>query len=61
MTFGYPKLLFQMRILYNDGTVDYITSGQDWKITVNGPISANNEYDGEEYDARLEMDGEAAS
>ncbi len=57
MSFGYPKLLFQMRILYDDGTVDYITSGQDWKITANGPIKANNEYDGEEYDARLEMNG----
>ncbi len=57
MTFGYPKLLFQMKILYDDGTVDYVTSGQDWKITANGPIRANNEYDGEEYDARLVMNG----
>jgi alpha-L-rhamnosidase len=28
-----------------------------WKITDAGPIRANNEYDGETYDARLEMPG----
>jgi len=27
----------------------------DWKITSKGPIIANNEYDGEEYDARKEL------
>ncbi len=57
VNYGYPKLLFQMRILYSDGTVDYIVSNQDWKLTANGPIRANNEYDGEEYDARMEMNG----
>ena len=32
-------------------------SDEHWKLTTNGPIRANNEYDGEEYDARREMDG----
>ena len=31
-----------------------------WKLTTDGPIRANNEYDGEEYDARKEMPGWAA-
>ena len=28
-----------------------------WKLTTNGPIVANNDYDGEEYDARKEFPG----
>ena len=56
-TFGYPKLLFQMRIEYVDGTSETIVSDESWRITDEGPIRANNEFDGEEYDARLEQDG----
>lgn len=56
-TFGFPKLLFQMRIEYSDNTFDEIYSDRSWKLTTNGPIRANNEYDGEEYDARKEMPG----
>lgn len=56
-TFGYPKLLFQMRVEYQDGTSAVIVSDGDWKLTASGPIRANNEYDGEEYDARMELAG----
>ena len=56
-TFGYPKLLFQLHIQYDDNTSDTLISDESWKITTNGPIRANNEYDGEEYDAQMEMDG----
>jgi alpha-L-rhamnosidase len=56
-TFGFPKLLFQMRIEYTDGASDLIVSDKDWKITDNGPIRANSEFDGEEYDAHLEQPG----
>lgn len=56
-TFGYPKLLLQMHIDYTDGSSAEIISDDTWKLTTNGPIRANNEYDGEEYDARLEMPG----
>ena len=56
-TFGYPKLMFQMRVEYADGSVDTLVSDNAWKMTTKGPIQANNEYDGEEYDARLEMPG----
>jgi alpha-L-rhamnosidase len=34
-----------------------VVSDETWKLTANGPIRANNEYDGEEYDARMELAG----
>lgn len=56
-TFGFPKLLAQLEITYKDGTVQTIASNNEWKVTADGPILANNEFDGEEYDARKEMPG----
>src|SRR5665213_339667 len=56
-TLGYPKLRLQLNVEYNDGTSAHIVSDENWKLTANGPIGANNEYDGEEYDARREMPG----
>ena len=56
-TYGFPKLLLQINIHYEDGTVDRIVSDETWKLTAEGPIRANNEYDGEVYDARKEMPG----
>jgi alpha-L-rhamnosidase len=56
-SFGYPKLLLQLNIEYTDGTTTQIFSDGSWKLTTDGPIRANNEYDGEEYDARREMPG----
>lgn len=55
--FSYPKLLLQLNIEYTDGTTAQIVSDGNWKLTTDGPIRANNEYDGEEYDARREMPG----
>jgi alpha-L-rhamnosidase len=55
VNFGFPKLLFQMDILFRDGSNQIVTSDGTWKITADGPITANNEYDGETYDARKEM------
>ena len=54
---GYPKLMMQMRVEYRDGTTQDIVTGPDWRITTEGPIRSNNEFDGEEYDARMEMPG----
>jgi alpha-L-rhamnosidase len=54
-TFGLPQLLAQMEVTYTDNTKDIIVSDESWKITINGPIGSNNEFDGEEYDARKEM------
>ncbi len=55
--FGFPKLMFHMEIEYEDGTKAYVLSNNSWKGTADGPILSNNEYDGEEYDARKEMPG----
>ncbi len=55
--YGYPRLLLQLEIEYADGTRDRVVSDGTWKVTADGPIRANNEYDGEEYDARKEMPG----
>jgi len=54
-SFGYPKALVELDIDYADGTHDRVVSDETWKLTTRGPIRANNEYDGEEYDAREEM------
>jgi alpha-L-rhamnosidase len=59
-TYGFPKLLFQMRLEYNDGAVENVKSDSDWRLTAEGPIRANSEFDGEEYDARREMPGWSA-
>ena len=55
--YGLPRLLLQIRVVYNDGTSSIITSDEQWKVTDQGPIIANNEFDGEEYDARKELNG----
>jgi len=46
-----------MDVEYQDGTSKSIVSDESWKLTADGPILANNEYDGEIYDARREMPG----
>jgi alpha-L-rhamnosidase len=55
--FGYPKVKLQLNVEYEDGSRLSVASDESWKLTVNGPIRANNEYDGEEYDARMESPG----
>ena len=54
---GFPKAIVQLLITYVDGTTEIITSDESWKITADGPIISNNEYDGEEYDANKELQG----
>ena len=55
--YGYPRLLLQLEIEYTDGTRSTVVSDENWKATADGPTRTNNEYDGEEYDARKEMPG----
>ncbi len=57
VTYGFPKMIYQLNIEYTDNTKQTIISDTTWKITTDGPIRANNEYDGEVYDARKEMPG----
>lgn len=54
-SYGYPKLLLQLHLEFEDGSTEVVVSDQQWKLSSDGPICANNEYDGEEYDARREL------
>ena len=54
-TFGYPKLRLNLIIEYTDGSIQRINSDEKWRLTAQGPIRSNNEYDGEIYDARMEL------
>ena len=56
-TYGFPKLICQLEIEYADGSNQTIISDENWKLTTDGPILKNNEYDGEYYDARKELIG----
>ena len=42
-------------IEYTDGSIQRINSDEKWRLTAQGPIRSNNEYDGEIYDARMEL------
>ena len=61
MNFGWPKLLLNLHIEYSDGSWTNVVSDQTWKLTTDGPIRANNDYDGETYDARKEFPGWSSS
>ncbi|MGH7979080.1 MAG: glycoside hydrolase family 78 protein, partial [Limisphaerales bacterium] len=54
---GYPKLILQLHVKFPDGAATDIVSDASWKLSTDGPITANNEYDGEDYDARKEFYG----
>ncbi len=50
-----------MEVVYTeDGAREQIVSDESWKAT-RGPIISNDIYDGEEYDARLELPGWASA
>lgn len=51
-----PKFCLDLRIRYEDGSVETIISGQDWK-TAYSPVIFNSIYTAEHYDARLEQPG----
>lgn len=55
--FGFPKMLMQLEIEGADGGKITIASDQTWKITTDGPIVSNSEFDGEEFDANRDMKG----
>ncbi len=49
-------LLAQLEITYDDGSTDVVVTDDEWRSTT-GPILAADLYQGENYDARLELDG----
>ena len=52
--FGYPKCRINVKVEYEDGKTDTWSTNNTWKLSFEGPVRSNNEYDGEEYDARKE-------
>ncbi len=57
MMFGLPRLIARLEIENSRQGKAIVVSDQTWKVTSKGPVVANNEFDGEEYDARLELSG----
>lgn len=55
-SFGDPCLLCQLEITYDDGTREVVATDETW-LTHPSPITLNGIYDGEVYDARLEVPG----
>lgn len=55
--FGLPRLLAQIVITTTDGRKTIVGTNPQWRIMANGPIQTNSEFDGECYNANLEMAG----
>lgn len=55
-SFGPPKLALKLRLEFDDGSVETVASGADWK-TSPGPVVFSCIYGGEDYDARREIPG----
>jgi alpha-L-rhamnosidase len=49
-------LILQLEVTYEDGSKDIIKTDRSWKA-LTGPILKSDIYNGETYDARMEMDG----
>jgi len=56
IAYGYPKLIFNIRIEYSDGSVENVFSDENCKVAPS-PIVFSSIYGGEDYDARLEQKG----
>lgn len=51
-----PRFLMQLEITFTDGTVQRVITDDSWKSS-DSPVTFNNIYGGEDYDARLEKTG----
>lgn len=51
-----PKVILQLNLEFQDGSRDTFVTDTGWKVSA-GPVTVNDLYDGETYDARLERDG----
>ncbi len=52
-----PELLLQLEGEYADGSTFLVVSDGDWKTSFQGPIRTSSIYNGENYDANLELPG----
>jgi alpha-L-rhamnosidase len=55
MSYGLPRAICQLEIGYADGTRQTVCSDGGWRATP-GPVTENNIYAGETYDARREVE-----
>ncbi|MHB8812438.1 MAG: family 78 glycoside hydrolase catalytic domain [Steroidobacteraceae bacterium] len=55
-SFGRPKLILRLSLLFADGTEELVVSDGSWH-THPGPITLSSVYGGEDFDARLEPRG----
>lgn len=53
---GRPKFCMDVRIVYDNGEVEFVSTGADWKTSLS-PVIFNSIYTAEHYDARLEQPG----
>jgi alpha-L-rhamnosidase len=51
------RLFFQMELIYPDGHHETIVSDSSWKILAEGPVRMADNFLGETYDARREVEG----
>jgi len=56
VTFGPPTLFLELHLQYTDGTKEIIASNEEWLYDLS-PITFNDIFGGEDYDARLEQPG----
>ena len=50
-----PKMIAQLEVTYRGGRTEIIKSDATWKQSCGGPIRYSSEFDGELYDARMEL------
>lgn len=50
------SLIAQLQIVFTDGSVEWVSTDNSWKAAT-GPVLTSDIYNGETYDARLEMPG----
>lgn len=55
-SFGHPKLIAQLELVYADGNTEHIRTDAQWKAAP-GPIVFSAVYGGEDYDARRAQPG----
>ncbi|WP_186757594.1 family 78 glycoside hydrolase catalytic domain [Echinicola salinicaeni] len=53
---GNPAFMMQLHLEYEDGSQEVVFTDESWKYT-KGPITFNNIYGGEDYDATKEISG----
>lgn len=51
-----PRFCFDLKIFYEDGTTETVSTGTNWKTTL-GPVISNSIYTAEHYDASKEIPG----